>query len=1314
MNNKLILFVHGLGGGRAGIFENFISHFRSKDPQGTWGDFEKLILADSELNYDVKFFDYNSALFRIPILQKKYAPIHGLANQLKTTISLDCDKYTEIVLVGHSLGGIVIRQYLTDEIIAKKKLKTSKVIFYATPHEGALLAKISSTFSVAHRHLNQLCHDSSYLDYLNDQWFSAKVHEACEYYNIVAGEDSIVTPQSAKANFRHSGFTEIPNKGHLSVSKPNSPEDHAFKALKKFITTSQKITLNRPIGTLTFSEWSEHLKKNAYLECTEREEQIETIKKALSQPSGAIRLIGLSGLGKTRLVFEVIKAMSESKQQQTLYADLSEANHNLVSISTEWAHSDVEGILVLDNCTPEKHTTFVSNLRPAQKKIFLITIDSDLRETNDCNLIHLKPLKQNAIKSILKKEFPESFSDVDVANLAKHSSGFPQMALMLAKSWLEGDPEAGALADDVIAEKLLWGNVIKKNDDHEKLLTCCSLFNWFGYAEAPKQDAEHIAEIASKNYDELYQCLNRFKKRGIVDFRGRFAQVVPKPLAVRLAALWWQETSPEKQRTLVENLPDNLVESFCEQLSSLHFLPNAREIANELCEKTGPFGHADVVLTPKGIRLIRAIAYLAPRTITNTLYQMFKDLSDEQVKKIDYALRIHLLSALETLCYDKESFIEAAKIMQRLALTEKEAWANNSTEKFAQLFHIHLSGTQMPLQGRLPLIVQIGVSSSPPECHLALKAIETGLTIKHFTRIRPVDQQLPVQNEDWVPESYEEIADYFSALIDQLITISTRSDMVEKCKKVLCHRTRELIEAGLFDLVEYAAEKIVPRECYWPEMSSTLNDCLKYISSQDLETIRTSLLTLQNKYAPKDIRTKIHNIVCLYSHDIVVEEQESGEPKYIDQNQIRAEKLGVELAQDVSVLKDHLDLLLKDDLTNLHAFATSFASQTVQHVEVIDAALNLASQLSNPNLSFVQYMFAGLYKVSREAWEMKLIELSRNPELLDYYPMFLRSGFITLNCFEELQRVMREEQLDTEKTFWQLSTGTPFKDIDQAVLAEFLSSELAKNINNAEPILHILYSFALDNTIVLHKLAAVRDRSLLLLPEIPIKNGLTLYRWKVMLTAIIPASNDKFIEMLLSSIATMAQKDSCLSGHSNEVQQVLTLLFQQKGIMAWDGLYKELAPIEGLKRFRLERLLLGINMNENNSSLLSVIDCNELVAWAKEQDNELVLRAKTLAMGTNVFEQIDDKLCISKLCASLLFNFVSLEDVTTTVSAKIHSISFSGSAVPIYKNRHDALSVLLTSSNPNLVEWARNEVQYFKKMISREQVRDEERSVGIF
>jgi len=95
--------------------------------------FPELISADGALRdlADTAFLNTNS-LLRLPFT--RMAPrIRDLAEGLRSQIEVRYPDYKSIILVCHSLGGLVARKYLVEEVKRGKELRIDKLLLFAVP-----------------------------------------------------------------------------------------------------------------------------------------------------------------------------------------------------------------------------------------------------------------------------------------------------------------------------------------------------------------------------------------------------------------------------------------------------------------------------------------------------------------------------------------------------------------------------------------------------------------------------------------------------------------------------------------------------------------------------------------------------------------------------------------------------------------------------------------------------------------------------------------------------------------------------------------------------------------------------------------------------------------------------------------------------------------------------------------------------------------------------------------------------------------------------------------------------------------------------
>lgn len=219
--DRVVVFIHGLGGMAA----------------GTWGKFPVICRRDPDLSSSVEIdlYEYPTGFFVLPFFGKKFCTIQDLAEGLRTYLDHKLSQFREIVLVCHSLGGLVARKYVLNEILARRNLRVRRMLFYATPHRGAGLANMAHVISWRHGQLRQLCRNSDFLQELNDTWALQKVDKMIVRGFVVGGQDRIVDKASAKFEDGDENLSVCPFKDHRSLVKPDSASDLAFLICKRFV-----------------------------------------------------------------------------------------------------------------------------------------------------------------------------------------------------------------------------------------------------------------------------------------------------------------------------------------------------------------------------------------------------------------------------------------------------------------------------------------------------------------------------------------------------------------------------------------------------------------------------------------------------------------------------------------------------------------------------------------------------------------------------------------------------------------------------------------------------------------------------------------------------------------------------------------------------------------------------------------------------------------------------------------------------------------------------------------------------------------------
>ncbi len=101
-------------------------------------------------------------------------------------------------------------------------------------------------------------------------------------------------------------------------------------------------------------------------------------------PRQCVRLIGLSGLGKTRLVqalFEQSIGDNSLDPSMAIYTDYSESNNpTAADMARHLLHRGQPAILIVDNCNPNTHTALAKICNVDSSKISLLTVEYIVRD----------------------------------------------------------------------------------------------------------------------------------------------------------------------------------------------------------------------------------------------------------------------------------------------------------------------------------------------------------------------------------------------------------------------------------------------------------------------------------------------------------------------------------------------------------------------------------------------------------------------------------------------------------------------------------------------------------------------------------------------------------------------------------------------------------------------------------------------------------------------------------------------------------------------------------------------------------------------
>lgn len=654
------------------------------------------------------------------------------------------------------------------------------------------------------------------------------------------------------------------------------------------------------------------------------------LRDRLSTPRTVSRLVGLSGIGKTRLALEALGPSEDgmvddsSMREIVLYAVESEASTEMiVEAAQRFADVGARVVVVVDDCSPDTHRKIAGIVTRANSHCSLLTIDYEIPTGtlgDDVYLVEKAP--PEVIQGIIEQQL--SLESEDKRRLERFSRGFPGMALRIANAWRSRLPVAQA-SDDHLVDAYVLGRT-SRND--AALLKAASLvatselvqvepspFQIIGDEEGRAVRLGELAEIDGLiTTDELHAGVRELLERGVLQRRGGFAVLQPRPIALNLAGRQWRHWTPERwDHVLGEGASTTLKNLASRQLALLNTTDYAVQAVEHVCRPGGPFWGLEGLLQPGNARVISYLAEIDAVAASSAIESFLDEVED--LKRVEGDLRRSLVVALEKIAFREDTFEDGAGLLLRLAAAENEPWGNNATAQFRGLFPLFLAGTAADGDVRLRFLDDVSATDDPSQLDVVVEALSRGCLTNHYFRVGNAGSHGSRPNVDsWRPSGGMDARNYIGGCAARLSVFAQRGDALgEKARSNLGHQLRALVCDGFGDVAEAVVKEVSPAVNHWPEALEGLGDVVRYdadrIDSAEIDRVRELIHGLQ----PKDLESRIRLVVTEMSWDYPDDEDLDYETRQ-ERQSAAVRELAQELAKEPETLRGYLDMLSRAQL----------------------------------------------------------------------------------------------------------------------------------------------------------------------------------------------------------------------------------------------------------------------------------------------------------------------------------------------------------------------------------------------------------------
>ena len=541
------------------------------------------------------------------------------------------------------------------------------------------------------------------------------------------------------------------------------------------------------------------------------DEALHRVGAQLNEPRAVVRLVGLSGMGKTRFAQALFESVGDVgaplASSLAVYCDAAgDLGVSPEGLMTRLEAAGQRAVVIVDNCRSDLHRRLATLATRLSSRLSLLTIDFDVApdQPADTTVVRLEPAGDDLIDRLLAARAP-NITRADRQRVVAFAGGNTRIALSLASA-----PAGQGLAD--LQDRELLDRLFltyRRQDDFElrRVARATALVGAFDIAASGEAaEVSILARLANVDEFTFHEKVVELLERGLMQQRGDQRALLPQALAVRLADELFQSQPFLIAPTLLEDAPSRLKRSFLRRLGLLHETPQAVALGERLLAADG--GYAVKVLGGREDWSIFAqLAPLAPQRALEILAAAVRD-ADIEDETFRWSVRTDALRLLAALTHAPDTFEGAtrvtAEILARLTADPRD---RGNRDNFLKLFQSARSGTQASLEARFRLLEELLRHEDARFVTLAVDALGSALSVKlEGPQLAPLFGSRPL-GPSWSPSDDAGWHAWYDRGISLAITLIQDPSFCGAVRPLLARRLGEMLRIDL--LRELARETIV-------------------------------------------------------------------------------------------------------------------------------------------------------------------------------------------------------------------------------------------------------------------------------------------------------------------------------------------------------------------------------------------------------------------------------------------------------------------------------------------------------------------------
>jgi hypothetical protein len=646
-------------------------------------------------------------------------------------------------------------------------------------------------------------------------------------------------------------------------------------------------------------------------------EGIARLRAAMRTPKQCIRLIGLSGLGKTRLVqalFENSVGEEALDPGLAIYADYStETDPTARDMARQLVALGQRAILIVDNCNPTTHAELARICSESASNVSLLTVEYDVRddEPERTEVFRLESAAPGLVAQWLEGQFPD-ISQIDRDKIAEFSDGNFRVARAVAET-LERGETLGKLKSRELFERIFH----QRNQHDQSLFAAAEelalLYSVDGEDTGAEGELAIIGAIRGVGASQLYGALVELGRRGLAQTRGRWRAILPHAIANPLASFALERMPAADFDRFAASLTPRMLKSLSRRLGYLHDDRQAQTAVVRWLRADGPLGDL-FALGETGIQIIANLAPVAPEVVLAKLECELDGQTGQDLLGSGSKDRWQWIRLIKMLAYEAHMFEQAAMLLARFVAAEQPDNNNNSASgPFGELFQLYLSGTQATPAQRRGVIERLARSGDAGFRRAAIVGLDSLLGARQFTATSSFDFGARSRDWGWRPKTNGDVWSWYDHAIALAVYLSL---IVDDARATLASSIRELwFYAACHEALDRAATALV--KCKpWIEGWLAFRATLKYDGKAMDPDVKASLEAIIHRLKPSDLLHQARAVVLNRASggwDVADCEPDDGDVMrpWHKASQL-AQEVGRSLAKDIETRREFIGELLAE------------------------------------------------------------------------------------------------------------------------------------------------------------------------------------------------------------------------------------------------------------------------------------------------------------------------------------------------------------------------------------------------------------------